>query len=126
MEDDELPPPIDDPDAMDDYWFEKTTITVDRWCKAQLDYERDGKPSNEYLEELRQAKADPLTLNDTAEIADVILDELQDGLSMAADPGVPIQAEEFEEMMQDIEELKRMVDRTDNRTAIIQEELEQR
>lgn len=54
------------------------------------------------------------------------LDELADGVSMAADPGVPIQPEEFDAMRRDIEKVKRMVDQTKINTSQIKETMESR
>jgi len=52
------------------WWSEDTTITVSKATKRQLDAHRDGRPWNQYLEQLRREHADPLTLNSVDEIAD--------------------------------------------------------
>ena len=88
MSEDATPPPLDNPpEEWDEKWHEKTTITVDRWVKAALDHDREGKPWNEYLNGLRRLKADPLTFSEVEAIAEHLEDELsltidQDELQM--------------------------------------------
>jgi len=51
---------------------EYTTITVTKRVKEDLDEYRDGRPWSVFLEQLRKEHADPITLNDAQEIADVV------------------------------------------------------
>jgi len=62
---------------------EWTTITVHPETKEKLDKERGSTPWSAYLEELRKAKADPITLNDAQEIADILTDEIETGVDYA-------------------------------------------
>lgn len=58
------------------YWEESTTITVDRWVKESLDAHREGRPWNQYLEQLRREHADPITFNDAQQIVEYIDSEV--------------------------------------------------
>jgi hypothetical protein len=90
------PPPLDaDPAEIDDYWTETTTISVPRIVKENLDKHRDGRPWGEFLERLRREHADPITLNDAEEIADVVSDRV-DGAEMDADELAATIAERFD------------------------------
>jgi len=67
---------IGDGEDLPGYWAEATTITVRRYTKQRLDDDRDGKPWDRYLEELRRSKADPLTLSGVDEIAERLNEQL--------------------------------------------------
>lgn len=70
-------PPLDaDPDDVGEYWTENTTITISRLTKARLDEYRDGRSWDYFLEQLRREHADPITINDVSELADILVDEL--------------------------------------------------
>jgi len=70
---------LGDGDDLPAYWAESTTITVDRWVKESLDAHRDGRPWNQYLEKLRREHADPITINDVHDLAEVLIRELDTG-----------------------------------------------
>lgn len=72
-------------DDSPEYWAESTTITVDRYVKQTLDEDRDGQPWNQYLESLRRAKADPLTLSDAEEIIEYLENQLDITSASGAD-----------------------------------------
>lgn len=77
MGEDSPPPALDElPEEETNYWLETTTISVKRITKQQLDHERDGKPWDEYLEQLRREHADPLTVNNVDDITDRISDQI--------------------------------------------------
>lgn len=75
--DDELPPSVDDPGAMDDYWHEETTITLPRHIKRSLGAHRDDQPWGRFLEQLRREHADPLTFTSVEAIADELNQQLE-------------------------------------------------
>jgi len=56
-----------------------TTITVPREVKEALNEERNEQPWGAFLEQLRQQYADPISLNDTSEIATAVENALSDG-----------------------------------------------
>jgi len=93
------PPDFDDLQGLDGYWMEPTTITVSRFTKAHLDDARNDQPWDSYLQELRRAQADPLTLNDTQEIAESIKDDL----SMANEPGVDVDVDGLTNRIEQLE-----------------------
>lgn len=53
-----------------------TTITVREQTKERLDEHRDGQKWDEYLEMLRREHADPITVNDVEELADLLVDTI--------------------------------------------------
>jgi len=71
------PPNLDEPEKMDEYWEEDTTITVPRYVKWSLNEHRDGKPWGRFLEELRKQYADPMTMNDGQQIVEFLESELE-------------------------------------------------
>lgn len=56
---------------------EWTTITVRKPVKEKLDAKRGSRPWTEFLEELRQSHADPITLNEITDVAEYLNDELE-------------------------------------------------
>lgn len=95
MAQDELPPSLDEVGELDSYWNEETTITVSRYTKARLDAHRDGKPWDQYLEQLRREHADPMTLTSVDEIAERLNKQLT----------VTLDATERHEIAQDVAEV---------------------
>jgi len=57
-----------------------TTITVRPETKVKLDAERGSTPWSAFLEELCDAKADPITLNDAKEIAEIVSNDIETGV----------------------------------------------
>ena len=83
----ELPPLDADPDEWAEKWDQPTTITVNRWVKAHLDHDRQGQPWNEYLESLRQLKADPLTYSEVEAIADRLEERVNEAVKEVLEDG---------------------------------------
>jgi len=80
MGDSDTPPTLSelvDTDPDENYWAERTTITVSRATKQRLDAHRDEKPWDHYLEQLRRESADPLTLTDAEQVADAVSGEVE-------------------------------------------------
>lgn len=109
-------PSLTDGDELDDYWTEKTTISVSRITKQKLDEHRDGRPWDTYLEQLRREHADPLTINDVNELADNLEDALNLA-SMVSDPGVDNDA--IAELYERLESIERQLDNVPEDTAEI-------
>lgn len=105
-----------------------TTITVQESVKQDLDEYRDGRSWSEFLEKLRQEHADPVTLTDAEEIAEIVsesietepvaveevVSRLKNQLSMANEPGVEV---DTEELLAEIDRLKEIVEQVPERTA---------
>ena len=62
--------------------------------KARLDHHRDGRPWNQFLEQLRKEHADPITFNDAEAIAETVSDRVKDEFGLT----------DFAEMYEDVEE----------------------
>jgi len=98
---------------------EYKSIRVSEDVKAKAaDAKRDGETWDEYV---LRCSENPPEVREFVERESVdieqTLDELADGVSMAADPGVPIQPEEFDEMQREIEQLKELIEHVPENTA---------
>lgn len=108
---------LGDTDDLPEYWTESTTITVDRWVKESLDRYREGRPWNQFLEQLRREHADPITFNDVDEIAE----QLKNELSMLNEPVV---SADVEGLVAKVERLESAAETIEERTGRMERDLE--